>query len=371
MVILAGGLPRDLFEVRFLVLSERGPLAGEVEAAGVPVHLLGLDRHLCAPIRPGCLPAVLRALRRYRALTRDVDIVDGWLVPAMTFSMVAQPLAHVPVLIGGRRNLGDVYQAKPLYRRAAAAAAERWMTAVVANSRAAALEVASQEGVLPSRVHVIPNAVLPSTSTAGDRQRYREAWGAAQNDIVVGCVANYKREKGLDLLIDAAGLLREEVPHLRIVVVGEGPLRRELEVEIHRRRLDGIVRLHGLEPDARPAFGAFDALVQASRSEGLPNAVLEGAAAGLPIVATDVGGTSEILTADRDALLVRKDDASALAHAIRRVVSEPELRRRLGAAARMRAADFSAERLIERTAALYRELAGRSPTGARESDGDR
>jgi glycosyltransferase involved in cell wall biosynthesis len=363
MVILAGGLPPELFEVRFLILSERGPLAEQAEAAGARVDLLGLRHQSCARFRPSCLSEAARAVRTYRELTAHVDIVDAWLMPAMTFAAFAQPLARVPTLLGGRRNLGDLYRSKPWYRRWAAAAAARRMDAIVANSRAAAAEVIAQDRVAPERVHVIPNAVMRSTSSPADRLRYRNAWGFAADDLVAGCVANYKREKGLNLVLDAAEMLRDQVPNLRVVIVGEGPLRSALETEIHGRELEGFVKLHGAVPDARPLYSAFDLFVQPSQSEGLSNAMLEAAATGLPIVATAVGGTTEVLTAERNALLVAGADASGLAAAMRRMAGDPELRTRLGNAARERAADFSVERLVEATASLYLRLAGGATPG--------
>jgi glycosyltransferase involved in cell wall biosynthesis len=203
--------------------------------------------------------------------------------------------------------------------------------------------------------------VLPSVSSHADRQRYRVNWGFSADDFVVGCVANYKPEKGLGMLIDATARLREQVPELRVVMVGEGPLRGELEADIRRRQLEPIVRLHGTEPDARLVYSAFDLFVQASRSEGLPNVILEAAAAGLPIVATAVGGTTEIVTSEQDALLVESGDVAGLASGIARLVSDPQLRERLGRAARTRAADFSTERLVDATASLYLRLVGQSP----------
>jgi glycosyltransferase involved in cell wall biosynthesis len=360
MVMLAAGLPSDLFEVRFILLSDRGPLADQAEAVGARVDLLGLPQRDCTPLRAQCFTSAVRALRRYRALTADVDVVDAWLGPAMTFAMLAQPLARVPTLLGGRRSLGDLYGAKPWYRRAAVSAAARRMDAIVANSRVAAAELVVQDRVAPHRIHVIPNAVLPAFSSTEDRLRYRDGWGFSGDAFVVGCVANLKAEKGLGLLIDVAARLREHRPELRFIIVGEGPLRPSLEANIRRRQLEPIFRLHGAEPDARVVYPAFDVCVQASETEGLPNVILEAAAAALPIVATSVGGTTEIVTTELNALLVESGDAAALASAIDRMATDPKLRERLGNAARVRAADFSAERLVKATASLYLRLAGRA-----------
>ena len=194
-----------------------------------------------------------------------------------------------------------------------------------------------RDGVAPGRVHVIPNAVLPAVSTAADRVRYRNAWGYSPGQLVIGCVANYKPEKGLGLLIDAAARLRDQLPELRVVIVGEGPLRNELEADIRDRQLESIVRLHGAEPDARPLYSAFDMYVQASQTEGLPNVILEAAAVGLPIVATAVGGTSEIITAEENGLLI----PSYVIGSVARRGSAPRTSRRIASSRRRRRSIFA------------------------------
>jgi glycosyltransferase involved in cell wall biosynthesis len=359
MAILAGALPSDRFTVRFLCMSERGPLAAEVEALGIQVDVLGI-RGSCMPLHPSCLVATVRAVRRYLALTAEVDIVDAWLRPAMTFAAVVQPVARVPILMGGRRSLGDQYRSKPWYRRAGASIAARRMDALVTNSRIAATEAVQEDRVRPSRVHVVPNAVLPPVAHPEDRLRYRSSWGFGDDHLVVGSVANYKPAKRLDMLLDVADDLRERLPGLRYVLVGDGPLRGHLESKIRRLDLGSLVRLHGTEPDARRVYSSFDILAQTSETEGLPNVILESAAEGLPIVATMAGGTTEILTDGKDSLLVQIGDTAGMAGAIVRIAEDGALRERLGAAARRRATDYSPDRLVDATAAIYRDLARRA-----------
>jgi glycosyltransferase involved in cell wall biosynthesis len=359
MLLLAGSLPRSAFDLRFLVLSEPGDLAAEAEALGVPVHVLGLRRGTCREFTPGCLGDAARALRAYRRLTRDVDIVDAWLVPAYTFAGLAQPLARVPVLVAGRRSAIGVNRTRTWYREVAGRIAMRGFDAVVANSQAAANEAIAIERINPARVHVIRNAVIPVETTDAQRLRFRQGWGFSPQDVVVGCVGNFKPGKGQQVLLEVASELRERYPSLRYCFVGDGPLREWLASEIRRRRLDTIVALHSGEQDARHVYAAFDIAAQASESEGLPNAVLEAAAANLPIVATAVGGTAEILTGGVDGILVPKGDRQGLVDAIGHLAEDHRLRHRLGLAAQARAQAFSPMRLAEQTGALYLRLAGR------------
>jgi glycosyltransferase involved in cell wall biosynthesis len=365
MLILAANLPRDEFEVRFLLLSRPGAMADEARAAGASLYRLGLDHTACAAFRPGCLPAALRAIRRYRALTADVDIVDAWLVPSQIFAAAARPFAPVPVLIGGRRSLDDVYATKSRARRMLASVAARRMDLVVANSCAAADDAMLHDGIDPSRVRVIPNAVLPAPGPL-PRATIRQGWGIDDESlVVVGCVGNYKPEKGHRHLIEAAARLRQGWPLLRFVLVGEGPLRGDLEAQIRRLDLSEVVILAGPAADARETYAGFDIVVQASDTEGLPNVILEAAAAGSAIVATAVGGTAEVLTDRRDGILVPKADVGALVAAIERLASDPMLRRQLGAAARARSAAFAPERLVTATAEMYRQLIADAPPARR------
>jgi glycosyltransferase involved in cell wall biosynthesis len=160
--------------------------------------------------------------------------------------------------------------------------------------------------------------------------------------------------------------LRPEVPTLRVVLVGEGVSRGLLERMVNNLGLTDTVRLHGQEPDARDLYGAFDMVVLASESEGLPNVLLEGAAASRAIVATAAGGSADLVINGETGLLVPVGDDEALARAMRQLAGDAALRERLGLAARQRAETrFGMDRFVAETAALYEELAGYRRAGRR------
>jgi glycosyltransferase involved in cell wall biosynthesis len=356
MLLLASALPEAEFAVRFLVLSELGAWAPEARQLGVPVDLLGVDRTAFLRRDPRFATSMLRALRAYVRATRRVDIVDAWHVPSFTFAATAQPFARVPVLLAGRRSTTDLYANKPALQRVAGALASRAVDAVVANSAVAARQAVEREGIPDHKVHIIRNAVLPIERDLEARRRYRDGWGFGPDDLVVGCVANYKPGKGqMDLLV-AMAWLRDRLPNVRLVLVGDGPDRDELERAIGQMGLARSALLVGRIAEARNVYGAFDVAVQASHSEGLPNTILEAAAARLPIVATDVGGTREIVADGASALLVPAGDPPALGAALERLALDGDLRERLAEAARHGVDAFSVARLAGSTAALYREL---------------
>jgi len=363
MLILAGALPRQRFDLRFIVLAESGELADQVVGLGLPLHVLGMDRRRVAGMNVGSVRAAGHAIGEYRRLVRGLDVVDAWLSPAYTWAGLLRPLAPVPVVMGGRRNLYDVAWARSRRRDLASRHIVRRLDAIVANSEAAAEDVVTREGVDPERVHVIRNAVLPAAEP-GDRDRLRAGWGFRPDAVVAGCVANLKPGKGHSMLLHAAATLRASQPRLRFLLVGDGPSREAIEARIEREGLRDIVVLHGLEQDARRLYPGFDLAIQVSDTESLPNSVIEAAAAGRAVVATDVGGTREIITDEVDGLLVPRGDTDALVARVARLAMDPALRERLGSAALRRSADFAPERLAEQTAALYASLvAGRAVVG--------
>jgi glycosyltransferase involved in cell wall biosynthesis len=198
----------------------------------------------------------------------------------------------------------------------------------------------------------------------------RRTWGIGPRDFVIGCVANLKPRKGIEDLIRAFAAVPPN-PASRLVLVGEGPLRDALVGLAAELGVAERVHFHGSDPDPTRLLAGMDLFVHPSETEGLPNAVLEAAAAGLAIVATDAGGTREIVRSGETGILVSVGGIEEMTEAITLLRCEADQRARLGAAARehVRAA-YGMERFVDETAALYRRLAARDGSGGRQTDGD-
>lgn len=360
MLALAERLPRDRFVVEFVSIAGPGEYDAMALAAGARIRSLG---GLPSP-HAGLAGRLVRRARkamRYAIGARKAryDIVDAWLYPADVMAALARPFTSTPVIVAGRRNLGDLDGRLGLLHRGVGALAIRLVDAVVANSTAVAAEALSHEHVDPSKLRVIRNGVeLIDPLSFDERRSLRRRLGVSDDEFLIGCVANYRTVKRLDLLIDAFGSLAGSRPSLRLVLVGEGALRADLQERVNSLGLDGRVQLHGSELDPRRMYGAFDLAVQSSSSEGLPNALLEASAAGRPIVATAAGGTNEIVIDNKTGLLVPVNDQGALATAMCRVVDDPVLRLRIGHAAREHVSmTFGMQRYVAEFAALYEGLA--------------
>jgi glycosyltransferase involved in cell wall biosynthesis len=172
----------------------------------------------------------------------------------------------------------------------------------------------------------------------------------------VGTVANLKAHKGYEHLLDAAVLVRREVPDTRFVLVGQGLLEDELRSRAHRMGLDGNVIFTGYREDAVSLAAAFDVFAMASLHEGLSIALIEAMALGKPSVVTNVGGLPEVVEDGVQGFVVPPADPLALAQAILTLLRDPELRRRMGEEAQCRAAAFDIRKAVQRMETVYEEL---------------
>jgi glycosyltransferase involved in cell wall biosynthesis len=190
------------------------------------------------------------------------------------------------------------------------------------------------------RSHVVPLGI--------DLGRFLAVERNAEAGPVVGTVARLAEQKGLRYLLEAVPLVRDRHPDVRFVLVGDGEERAALE-----RLADGNVTFAGHQDDVPRVLAGFDVFAFPSLFEGLCLAVIEAQAAGVPVVATPVGGIRETVRDGETGLLCRPRDARSLADGIVRLLDDPRLARRVADEARRRSAQYSVERMVAGTLALY------------------
>ena len=211
-------------------------------------------------------------------------------------------------------------------------------------------------GVPPERITTVANGVAPLRSRVG-RDAARAALGLDPGQPVVLTAGRLTHMKGQCHLLDAVPRLLGRFPDLAVVLLGDGPLREVLEKQAAELGVGGAVRFAGHRDDARALLAAADVFALPSRHEGMPLVALEAMDAGLPVVATRVIGSAEVVEDGVTGALVRPADPAALAAALERLLVDPALRRRQGAAGRRRfRAGFTRERMARDTAAVYETL---------------
>jgi glycosyltransferase involved in cell wall biosynthesis len=255
--------------------------------------------------------------------------------------------------VGGDVLAGERIQDDPVLR-------ERVRRSLLRATRVVAQSVELEDllrslGVPHERLTRIPNGVdLPG-----------ESGREPQDETTVAALGMLFRKKGFDVLIDAFREVRERVPTARLVIAGEGGERSGLEDRVRAHHLEACVELPGVldEPGKRRLLERASLFVSSSRREPFSNANLEALAAGLPIVATDVGGNREMIDEGQNGFLVPPEDPRALAAAIVRLLKDRALAAKLGRAARERARSYSWRTIGDRYADLYQTLASASVEG--------
>ena len=351
-----GGTEQQLVElVRLLPRARWTPVvccfrpgrkAAEIERLGVRVvHLPKRGR------------VDLRLLRGLIALMRNerFDVVQTFLIGANLWGRLAALVAGIPVVVASERNV-DVWE-EPAKRWLGLALA-RFTDRIVANAEAVR-EYLVRRGADPRRVVTIRNGVdFGRFATTIDRAALRQSLGFAPEHTVAAVVARLEPQKGQDVVLEVAARLRERFPALRWLLVGGGGAEASLRAEAARRRLEDRVVFTGFRTDAADLLRAADLSVLVSTKEGLSNTLLESFVAGLPVVASRVGGNAEVVTAGAGALVPPRDP-DALAAAVERLLADPAAAARMGASGREHVRrELAVERMVAETAALWDELLG-------------
>jgi glycosyltransferase involved in cell wall biosynthesis len=214
---------------------------------------------------------------------------------------------------------------------------------------------------LRSRVSTLIHGIDVGAVAArrADRERARTALGVGPEEIVVGTVANLRRQKNYPLLLEVARRVTQRRGDVVFLAVGQGPLRAELDEEHRRLGLADRFRFLGFRSDVHSVMSAFDVFCLASEHEGLPVALMEARALGLPVVATSVGGVTGAVRHGHDGELVPSRDAAALTAAIERVAADRALRSHLAAGSAAAASLYCAESPVRQQESAYLELLSR------------
>jgi glycosyltransferase involved in cell wall biosynthesis len=348
IVELVRRLPRDRF-VPLVCCFRHGRKAEEIERLGVRVaHLPKRWR-----VDPGFVRRLARLMRRER-----IDIVHTFLIGANLWGRLAALLAGVPTIVASERNV-DVWE-EPVKRhlgRALAVPTHR----LVANAEAVRSYLIGR-GLDASRVVTIRNGVDVERFQAPlDVAALRKALGFGPDDVVAIVVARLEPQKGHDTVVEAAARLRERFPQLHFLFVGGGSRQTSLPALVAHKGLSDRILFTGFRTDSADLMRAADLSILVSTKEGLSNTLLESLAAGLPVIASRVGGNAEVVSPDVG-FLVPPEDPAALSDAIGRLVADRPLAARMSASGRARAEhEFSVGRMVADTVALYDSVDRPSP----------
>lgn len=344
MALLVRGLARDEFDVHVCVLTRTGPLEDELREAGVPLTMI--DKHWKAD------PLAYWRLRRAICQLRP-DLIHTWLFAANAYGRAAGIACGVRCLVAGERCV-DPWKGwleLSVDRRLAKRTAR-----IVANSPGVQ-DFYVQHGLPAEKFVVIPNGVPPAPPIAARREEILRELRLPESCFLIGLVGRLWPQKRIKDAIWAADLLKVIRKDFHLLIVGDGPHRERLEAFRRECRIEDHVHFLGHRSDVPRLLPHFDVFWSTSAYEGQSNSIMEAMAAGLPIVATDIPGTRDMVVPGETGQLVPLGDRAAVTKHTNDLLNDASRRGALGAAGRRRMLeDFSVEAMIRRHADLYRSL---------------
>jgi len=351
---LLNRLPAEKYAVDVLQLSGppgEGQRIGELD--GNPIRLA------YRPVEAIYAPRGLAAFNfvRRRVLAGDYDIVQSQHEKSDLINACLPQVAGVR-RISNRRDQGfqKSRRVRVVFRRA-----NRRFDRIVAPSRSIVNALVADENADGKRCLAIPNGVDTERfrpRAEAERATLRAALGFGVSECLIGCVASFSPVKQHAILVDAFARVHRQFPQARLLLVGQGPLRGQIEAQLHAIGIAQAVHLLGARRDVEQILPALDIFALASSTEGMSNAILEAQASGVAVVATGVGGNVEVIHDGSNGLLVPPLSAEALAQGLSTLVADRTLRSDLAASAlRGIARDHSLTAMTKAYERLYDELA--------------
>ena len=331
---------KNKFNISVGYLKERSIIGEKLEEAGIKVYKLN------------SLYKIYRFIK-----TQKIHILHTHLYRANILGRIMGKIASVPIIISSQQSIDDW---KKFYHVWMDRFTARFADCIISNSEAAKDVLSCRDKVNEKKINVIYNGVNINDFNPKLKSNFsKKEWGLEQQDFVVGSVLRLHREKGVDYIPKIVMRVKEKIPGIKFLVVGDGPLKEKIEEEIKKLSLNKNIIMAGwISPENIPSvLSFFDLFFLPSQEESFPQAVLEAMAMGKPVVATKVGGVSEAVLDGITGKLVSPDDPSALAECIVWMFNHREERIKMGEEGRKRVVNlFSMDKMISRTQKIYNDL---------------
>ena len=338
--------------MQVVALTRGGPLLHDLKQANIPVTVLGKRLRF----DPFAWWRLRRIIRQFQP-----DIIHTWLFAGNAYGRLAAGAAPTARVIVSERCVDSWKSGWQL-------AVDRRLiprtSRLVGNSQSVA-NFYQQQGFPADKIRVIPNGMAVTPIEPVDRQEFLRSLDLPEETRLIGYVGRLARQKRVDVLIWSIELLRSLAANTCLIVIGDGPERDSLEDAARRFGISDHVRFLGHRDDAARIVPLFEVCCLASTFEGMSNSLMEAMAAGIPVVASDIPPNRELVIDGQTGFLTKIEDSVGISQYCERILADPELASRLGAAGKQRIIDeFSPTGMINAYAALYREVHAENPDGS-------
>ena len=334
------------YNVSLVSLRKKDVSEETLESAGVDITYLHRSK-----FDPATLPAMLKVIDR-----KQIDILHLHGYGATTFGRLAGMVRRLPTILHEHANLTDT----PWFQKIADTTLAPATDLALAVSQSTADFVIRARRMPPERVKTVylgvPLDEFSRPRAPEEVAAARRELGLTPGETAIGTVTRLHDSKGNSFLVEAAALVLQERPHAKFFIVGEGPLLPDLRAQAQALSLGDRFVFHGFARDVAGVVSAFDLSVFPSLWEGTPLTVFEALAMGKAILATDADGLLDVLTDGRDAVIVPRRNAPALAGGIVKLMDDPELRARLGREAAVTAQQYDIAAFVRKMERLYEIL---------------
>ena len=354
LLTLLPRLDRHKFNVTFLILTEPDKPLKEyfvlLREKGIKTHQMLVRRD----IDPFCLLTIYRFLKK-----ESFDLVHTHLIHADLYGTLAAKLAGIPHIVSTKHN--DNAFRTNMFMKALVRIANRRCKRVITISYHLADFAQRVEGVPAEHVVPIHYGLFPYNDRPGDWRKIREEFAVPASATLVLSIGRLTEQKGHRYLLEAWRTIASVDPAVRLLLIGDGPLRNRLPAYARNIGLGDRAIFTGWRNDVPDLLDAADIYVHPSLWEGFGLVLLEAMATGKPVIASNVSAIPEVVINGETGILVPPRDSKALADAICRLLEDVEFRRKMGGAGRRRVEEvFSVERMVRETERVYEDVFGRS-----------
>ena len=347
---LCRGLDAQRFKCGVVALKSGGAAGEKLSGLGVPVEVLGSPDGFVSGVLalPGLYARLKSSIRKSAP-----DIVHTWLTRANVLGRCAARAAGVPRVVSSLRVM-EVEKGYHLL-------AERWTSrqadAITVNAAPLKDFAVQRIGLPEEKIHLISNGIdvsrAPDTALV---ETYRKQW-AGPGRLLIGAVGRLHRQKGMDVLLEAAAHIVKAHPNAHFLIAGDGPERARLEAQAARLGIQASVTFCGWVKGSLEFISLLDIFALPSRWEGMPNAVMEAMLMGKPVIASRVSGVPELIQHETDGMIVRSEDVGALSQVLSRLINDAAFRAELGRAARQKiSSQFDLKTMVTAYETLYQSL---------------
>ena len=323
------------------------PIGDDLRKMGIPVYDLKMNKKW----------RLDSLWRLYKLLhTKDITIMHSSLFHANMAARLVGTLAHTPIIITWRQNINIGSNFRDFTNKLTSSLDDH-VVAVSENTRQVELRAT---GVPQDKVSVVHNCIDVARyelTKSLDRNKIRAGLDISKDAFLLGAVGRLHHQKGLFFLLDALLKIKNSIEQVELLFIGEGDLKNDLEAHAESIGVSGLTKFTGPRTDIPEILRAFDIFVLPSLWEGLPLALLEAMASGLPVIATDVGGIPEVVIDRETGLLIQPSNSQAIADAVLLLYNDRNLRIRLAnAGSAFVYAQFSAQTLVKEMETVYKHL---------------